>query len=836
MINSKILRKIAIFIISITSLFTFIIIYFVIPQINTAFEDLEKDNAKQTLNKVVSILNNVYDDIDTLEKYSLETNKERLKELTDTIWSLIETKYEETKPENMGNRLVKRSEDFQKHLLEFYEDNKNIMPEKELKNAIKNYIRIYRYGENGYFFAIDFDSNIIAHPINSELEEKNFKNIKDKNNVYFVNEMVNICKSKKSGFVDYIWTNPLTKKDEEKLSYVFKFEPYNWIIGTGEYKDTIKKQLKNEVISLIDQLRYGNDNYFFISDYNSTFLSHPVYKGRDFTKVETIKGNRIIPILVELARKKGQAYHEYWLKNTTKDKKAHKKISYVVNYPNWEMVIGTGVLLDDINKIINDRKRSLLNELEEIVNTTRIGKSGYLYVFDYYGNVIFHPNSNVKEKNLYDFKNSSSGNSIAEDLINASLSNEGTLNYKWDKPNDKGNYIYNKISWIKYLPKQKLYVASSVYNEDLEESSKAMSMQIITLGFAFLIILFLLSVYFFNKILSPLVSLSEYFLQAENGDYSVRSNINSDDEIGMVSHSFNKMVDKTEKLIMNLEKFVDNQENIVILTDGKNFNFANKKMFKFSGFKDLEHFLSKYSSISEMFIHNDRFFYPEKIQGEDNWVDKILSIPPKERIVSMLGADYNIYAFAVGINEFDENTFIISFSDISENVIEQIKLEEQTIRDRLTNAYNREYFEKNYKKFINEFNSENSSLAIAFLDIDYFKKVNDTYGHDVGDTILIEFVKIIQKYSRRDDILIRWGGEEFILILKISSKHDLKKVLDNLRIRISENKFSTVKHMTCSIGSSLYINDENIDETIKRADVCLYEAKADGRDKVIISG
>ena len=834
MVKSKILKKVLFFSLLIISLFTFSIVYFVIPQINVVINDLEEVNAKQTLNNVVSIVNNVYEDMELVEKYSLETHKVHLKELTNTVWSVIETKYEESKPKNIGNILKERSKNFKVQLTEYYEKNKENMSEDELKEAIKSFIRGYRYDDNGYFFSIDFNSVVVVQPITPELVGKSFKNIKDKNGVYFTNEMVEVCKNEGSGFVEYIWEDPLTKQDTQKLSYVFKFEPYNWIIGTGEYRDTLKQQLKNEVITLLDKLRYRNGNYFFVVDYNNTLLSHPTLKGTDASNMKDIKGNLVIPEIIKLAREKHEGYYEYWLKKTINASRPYKKISFVKDFPNWKIVIGTGILLENVNKIIKERQRSLLEELDKIVNNTKIGKTGYLYVFDSDGNVLFHPNDNIKGKNFYDFKNPSTGNTIAHDLINASITADKTLKYKWDKPTDKENYTYEKVSWIKYLPKQKLYIASSMYIEDLENSSKELSVQIIIFAFVFIIIMLLISISFFNKLLYPLVKLSEHFLEAEKGNYSVRSNIKSDDEIGMVSQSFNKMVDKTEKLISNLEKFVDNQENIVILTDGKKLNFANKKMFKFFGYDNLEHFLSEHDTISEKFIQNDRFFYPEKIEKGDNWISKIKSLPPKERVVTMLGTDFNIYAFSVGINEFDENNLIVSFSDISENVIEQIRLEEQTIHDKLTNSFNREYFEKNYKKILLEYTNSGNHLAVAFLDIDYFKKVNDTYGHDVGDDVLVKFVKTIQKYSRQDDILIRWGGEEFILLLKISAKKDLKLILENLREKISQEPFPTVKNITCSIGGSIYKDNEDINTTIKRADICVYEAKASGRNKVFI--
>ena len=120
------------------------------------------------------------------------------------------------------------------------------------------------------------------------------------------------------------------------------------------------------------------------------------------------------------------------------------------------------------------------------------------------------------------------------------------------------------------------------------------------------------------------------------------------------------------------------------------------------------------------------------------------------------------------------------------------------------------------------------------LDIDFFKKVNDTYGHDVGDSVLIELVQEIKHYSRKNDILIRWGGEEFLLMLQVESSYDLTKALEHIRTVISYHHFEHIDKLTCSIGGSLYNEREDISETIKRADISLYNAKESGRNKVVI--
>ena len=200
----------------------------------------------------------------------------------------------------------------------------------------------------------------------------------------------------------------------------------------------------------------------------------------------------------------------------------------------------------------------------------------------------------------------------------------------------------------------------------------------------------------------------------------------------------------------------------------------------------------------------------------------------------MLTKDSIIVVFSITLNYFEDDLYIVSFSDISQTINEQIILEEKTIHDKLTGAYNREYFEKTYRNIIKEYLLKNYRFALSNFDIDNFKKVNDTYGHDIGDYVLKELVHEVSKFLRDDDIFIRWGGEEFILILKIKNENDLSKVLEHLRIRIEKHIFKKVGKVTCSFGATLYRNDEDIETTIKRADTGLYEAKAKGRNQAIM--
>ena len=118
------------------------------------------------------------------------------------------------------------------------------------------------------------------------------------------------------------------------------------------------------------------------------------------------------------------------------------------------------------------------------------------------------------------------------------------------------------------------------------------------------------------------------------------------------------------------------------------------------------------------------------------------------------------------------------------------------------------------------------------LDIDHFKNVNDTYGHNVGDTTLQTFANILLQNTREVDIVGRWGGEEFLIIVTNTNKKAIINLAEKLRVAIETYEFSTVKQKTASFGVTIYNPQDKINKLVSRVDKALYEAKNNGRNQV----
>ncbi len=161
------------------------------------------------------------------------------------------------------------------------------------------------------------------------------------------------------------------------------------------------------------------------------------------------------------------------------------------------------------------------------------------------------------------------------------------------------------------------------------------------------------------------------------------------------------------------------------------------------------------------------------------------------------------------------------------------ELEEMATRDKLTNIYNRyklDLFLSEQVEFVERYDRK---FGVIFFDIDYFKKINDSYGHKVGDSVLAELARIVSRSIRSSDLFGRWGGEEFLIILPETSKKEAVKSAEKLRVIIKNHNFKNIDGITCSFGVTEYCQNDDVDSIVKRADALLYRAKKEGRDRVV---
>ncbi len=207
-------------------------------------------------------------------------------------------------------------------------------------------------------------------------------------------------------------------------------------------------------------------------------------------------------------------------------------------------------------------------------------------------------------------------------------------------------------------------------------------------------------------------------------------------------------------------------------------------------------------------------------------------------------ADYFLLIKIIGFSIFISsillywNRKIIKLNKNLKNSKQEIEqknkeLKELSIKDGLTKLYNRFKIDELLRKEIDNSLTTNESFGGCLLDIDFFKNINDTYGHQVGDETLIKIAKFLLTHIRTSDYAGRWGGEEFLIIFPKINEQQLQILAEKIRQKIKEVSFEKVGYLTISIGITIFQKNDTIESIIKRADKALYKAKNNGRDCVI---
>ena len=203
--------------------------------------------------------------------------------------------------------------------------------------------------------------------------------------------------------------------------------------------------------------------------------------------------------------------------------------------------------------------------------------------------------------------------------------------------------------------------------------------------------------------------------------------------------------------------------------------------------------------------------------------------------------EVNALFLKTGANDFITKPFSKEeFSCRINNTIEALEniqiVTNHANRDYLTGLYNRRYFFDAMSEYENEIADGGEKFAVAMIDIDHFKQINDTYGHEIGDKIIVALSEILRTSTSHRDIVARFGGEEFCMVLKNINRYSALDIFERIRQEIEHFSFSIDKEnfikFTISIGAVVHTGEE-LEETINNADMMLYKAKNSGRNQVV---
>ena len=468
-------------------------------------------------------------------------------------------------------------------------------------------------------------------------------------------------------------------------------------------------------------------------------------------------------------------------------------------------------------------------EIKEMIKTSlgsmiwNAGES-FIWIVDYEGNFDLAPDylKHLEGSSIINFQDATGRYVIQEEIALVKERGEGLLWDTFTKPNDSSGKQYKQVAFVKDFEHYNWYFGSGEY---IDTATKKADKKLI------------------NSI-SKIDDIDSHYIFLLKRDGTVLINKTSQGNIGK---NISQMKNPKEKRIVEeiLESVKGREKNSLT------YQWKNPKTNKFE---------EKYTFVQH--INNTDWvigsgFYLSSIE------DKLLQEKTDIRTVFSKKAKDIIYVsilmifIALIISYYITKKLRKSFKDYEKHIESknmqfaqlndtlEIKVQERTAEleemkdnlevlattDILTNMHNRYSLMKILESEIRRAHRYKTPLSIIMYDIDFFKKVNDTYGHDVGDSILSALSKFVQDSLRDTDIVARYGGEEFVIILPNTTLKDAKYFANRLRVEVQNYSFESVGELTISLGLAELDTNEDIDMLFKRVDNLLYKSKKDGRNR-----
>lgn len=291
-----------------------------------------------------------------------------------------------------------------------------------------------------------------------------------------------------------------------------------------------------------------------------------------------------------------------------------------------------------------------------------------------------------------------------------------------------------------------------------------------------------------------------------------------------------KIIDELTNQNITLQDFIENGSDLIqsISPDGK-FLFVNNAWKRTLGYSDEDiQNLNIFDIIHPDCIPHCKTIFYEIMQGIEITNIETIFISKDGKNIIVEG----------NVNTRFEKGKPIYTRGIFRNITDRKRLEEElrvaAITDKLTNIYNRFKMEDLLQREIERAKRYKNPLSIVMFDIDYFKKINDLYGHQAGDYILKTVAKIVKENIRVTDYFGRWGGEEFIILLPETSLENARLMSEKIRTLIESYSFQYVNNLTVSCGVAEFMEVDTVDSLIKVVDDSLYLAKKQGRNKTVV--
>lgn len=633
------------------------------------------------------------------------------------------------------------------------------------------------------------------------------------------------AKERVDKLIDYINVNEKFVMNEAKdeIKNIVNLA-YNVIVDTDiENSKLPREQILEKIKLKLRNTRFFNDlsGYYIIFGLDGTCVMHgenQALEGQNALNLQDANGHYIIRGTLERLKKEDAFFSEWDWKNPT-DKTYRKKIGYIKKYAPLNIYVGSGRYEDEIRERIK-------KETQKLLLNTRYGEYGYIFAYDYNGNTIAHGDRSLVGKNRLGVV--TNNQYIIRDIVEGGKRNEEGFFMTYEASFHPHDEDRRKISFIRSIPQFKWVIGTGAYlmeenNALIEQErllkNKMQSTIINMLAVSLIIMLLVMGVMFFisTKLRSVLSRYENHLLLS------------------------NKQI-REQKLVFET-LYQKSADGIWLLKEGVfvDCNEAIMKMFKA---KDKQKLINvSLADLSPEFQPDEQSSYEKAL-----WMNALASQNSVHKFEwQARDCEGKLFWISIVMTTIHMNKGIIqhcSVRDITirkeleeENKKQKKLLMHQVEHDILTGLPNRNLLQDRLTQAIKKASRDDKVLGVMFVDVDKFKSVNDSLGHDAGDMLLKTIALRMKNSIRETDTVARLSGDEFIVLL------DGCKDVSDIFVAIKKlvNAFQEPFLMgnesfkiTMSIGVSVYPHDgETASKLLKNADIAMYKAKSKGRNRYV---
>ncbi len=562
---------------------------------------------------------------------------------------------------------------------------------------------------------------------------------------------------------------------------------------------------------LLKALTIEGKSFTVVDESGRVLLSSYFAMGSNISNYTDARGNNLFSIVKEETNSsdRREAFVVFYARSNefcgaSRENGIHKMLLYAKYIPEFGWYVGDLLSYSRVEQRLKDSFKEQISHFRY-----GTGGEGYLFILRLIirnGTIkvirVVNPNkpsTSIGKEVPLDITDVA-GKKFLREMIEIALHRgSGFVHYKFRVPGTKK--IMDKTTYIRYYPEWGWIVASGYYPGMFYDKLKRQDVKlnkmfkrfILSLAFElfiFNVLLFLGLLYFVNRIMGSIVA-------------------------------YREKLENREKFQLHLIDFIPNP--LFVLDDKGNFININRAFKRFFCVAKEEINGIEMNSEIKRVANEALKFVGKKEQGIVKL--RLRSCENNERYVELhVSSFYDINGKVAGV--------IGILFDITLQQRIKEELAEMSIRDELTGLFNRRYFNRVLSMEIERAKRYGQKLSLILYDIDHFKRVNDTYGHQVGDSVLKELSQLVKSNLRNVDYVFRIGGEEFAIILAGTDLKGAVAVAEKLRKRVSEHEFQTVGKVTISLGVTAFNPHDTFESLLKRADDALYMAKRNGRNRV----